>query len=115
MRLDTESAFLTLKDSVAQLGASVKAVESAQISMEATQKGYEVGTRSIIDLLDSVQNLASARRNYTLTLYTQVLARAELKASAGVITVKDVEAVNTLLLPVPPSEMREDLKKREGK
>jgi outer membrane protein len=112
VRLDTESAFLNLKDSVAQLHAAEKAVESSKVSMEATRKGYEVGTRSIIDLLNSVQDDAAARRNYFLSLYTQVLARVQLKGAAGVVTVKDVEAVNALLVPGSPhSEIPEVFRK----
>ena len=100
VNLDTESAFLTLQNSVAQLQATRQAMESAQIAMEATRKGYEIGDRSIIDLLTTIQNYDSAQRSYYLALYNQVVARVQLKAAAGVVSVKDLEAVNGLLKPV---------------
>jgi outer membrane protein len=99
VRFDTESSFLTLKDSVAQLRAAAQAEESARISIEATKKGYEVGTHSIIDLLDSVQNYTNMRRNNFIAVYNHVLARIKLKKAVGVVSIKDVEDVNALLRP----------------
>ena len=99
VRFDTESSFLTLKDSVAQLAAAAQAEESARISMEATKKGYEVGTHSIIDVLDSVQNYTNMRRNNFIAVYNHVLARIKLKKAVGVVSIKDVDDINALLRP----------------
>jgi outer membrane protein len=95
--LDTESAFLILENSVSQLRAARQAMESARVSMEATRTGYDIGDRSIIDLLTTIQSFDSAQRNYYLALYDQVVARVQLKAAAGVVSVKDIEALNELL------------------
>ncbi len=97
IKLDTQTAFLDLQDSVAQFQAAQQSVTSAQVSMEGTRKGYEIGSRSIIDLLTATTNSASAQRNYYLALYTQLVARAQLKAAAGVLTPLDIEAINNLL------------------
>ncbi|MDA8163279.1 MAG: TolC family outer membrane protein [Desulfobacteraceae bacterium] len=101
IRFETESSFLTLKDSVAQLDAATEAEESARVSMEAMKKGYEVGTHSITDLLDSIQNYTNMRRNKLIALYNHVLARIRLKKAVGVVNIKDVEDVNTLLTVRP--------------
>ncbi|MEJ2696502.1 MAG: TolC family outer membrane protein [Candidatus Sulfobium sp.] len=106
IRFDTERSFLTLKDSVAQLRAATQAAESARISMEATMKGYEVGTRSITDLLDSVQNYTKMRRNKIIALYNHILARIMLKKAVGVLNIKDVEDVNSLLTVRPNGARR---------
>lgn len=100
IRLDTESAFLNLKDSVSQLRAETRALESAKISMEATHRGYELGTVSIVDYLDSIQNHANAQRNYFISRYNHVLNRVRLKTAAGVLGVKDIEAINSMLTPL---------------
>ena len=97
VNLDTESAFLTLQDSVAKLQAARQALESFRVSMQATRKGYDIGDRSIIDLLISIQDYNGAQRNYYLALYTQVVARVQLKAAAGVVSIKDLESINALL------------------
>lgn len=99
VRLDVETNFLLLTDSVAQLNASTQAVDSAGVSMDATRKAYEVGTRSFIDLFDSIQNLTNARRNYYLALYKHVLSRIQLKTVAGLVNIQDIEDINRLLKP----------------
>ncbi len=97
IRLDTQTAFLDLQNSVAQFQATQQAVTSAQVSLAGTRKGYEIGSRSIIDLLTATTNYAAAQRNYYLALYTQLVARTQLKAAAGVLTPLDIEVINNLL------------------
>ena len=97
IKLDTQTAFLDLQNSVAQFQATQQSVTSAQVSLEGTRKGYEIGSRSIIDLLTATTNYAAAQRNYYLALYTQLVARTQLQAAAGVLTPLDIEAINNLL------------------
>jgi outer membrane protein len=97
IKLDTQTAFLDLQNSVAQFQATQQSVTSAKVSLDGTRKGYEIGSRSIIDLLSATTNYAAAQRNYYLALYTQLVARTQLKAAAGVLTPLDIEAINTLL------------------
>ncbi len=95
--LATQIAFVNLQNSVAQFQARQQSVNSARVSLEGTRTGYEIGSRSIIDLLTATTNYAVAQRNYYLALYTQLVARAQLKAAAGVLTPQDIEALNALL------------------
>ncbi len=97
VKLDTEEAFLNLESSVPQLQSSVTAVASAKTSLEGTRKGYEIGTRSIVDLLTVITDYASARRDYYTALYGHLLDRVQLKGAAGVLTLEDVRALNELL------------------
>ncbi|WP_158007110.1 TolC family protein, partial [Acidithiobacillus caldus] len=62
-----------------------------------TRKGYEVGTRSIIDLLQTATDYIRAEQDYNVALYNQVLARVQLKAAAGQLDLQDLQAVNGLL------------------
>ena len=101
IKLDTQTAFLELQDSVAQFQARQQSVTSAKVSLDGTRKGYEIGSRSIIDLLTATTSYATAQRNYYLALYTQLVARTQLKAAAGVLTPLDIEAVNVLLNSSP--------------
>lgn len=100
IRLDTQIAFLQLQNSMDQFHAAKQAVRSAQTSLDATRSGFEIGSRSIIDLLTATTQLASAQRNYYLALYTQLVARVQLKAAAGVLSAQDIQAINTLLSAV---------------
>ena len=99
--LDTQIAFHNLQDSVAQFQAAQQAVASAKVSLDATRKGYEIGSRSIIDLLTATTNYATAQQNYYLALYAQLVDRTQLKAAAGILTPKDIRAVNDLLQKGP--------------
>lgn len=99
VRLETETAFFNLQDSVANLNAASQALTSARISLDATREGYQVGVRSIIDLLTVIQDFTTVQRNYFAALYDHVTARFRLKAAAGVLAVEDLEAINSLLLP----------------
>lgn len=99
IRLDTQRSFLNLRNSVAQLTAAQRALASSTTALNATQKGYEIGSRSVVDVLDSEQRHSGAETEYTATLYNQILARLQLKASAGVLSEKDIEAINQLLTP----------------
>ncbi len=101
VRLETQRAFLNLENSVAQLTAARRALESAQTALKATQKGYEIGSRSVVDVLDSARRQAAAESDYYLALYSQVLCRMQLKASAGVLSENDVHAINQLLTVKP--------------
>jgi outer membrane protein len=95
--LDTQTAFHDLEDSVGQFQAAQQSVTSAKVSLEGTRKGYEIGSRSIIDLLTATTNYAAAQRNYYLALYTQLVARTQLKGAAGILTPLDIQAINDLL------------------
>jgi len=97
--LDTENAFLILQNSVEELVAARQALESSRVSLEATRKGYEIGSRSVVDLLKVAHDYETAQRNCSYALYNQVLARVQLKAAAGVLGEGDVQAVNALLKP----------------
>ena len=95
--LATQTAFLNLQNSVAQFQARQQSVASARVALDGTRTGYEIGTRSIVDLLTAATNFAVAQRDYYLALYTQLVARAQLKAAAGVLASQDIEALNALL------------------
>jgi outer membrane protein len=95
--LDTENAFVALQNSVPELLAAQQAVASNLTSLDATRKGYEIGSRSVVDLLKVANDYEAAQRNYYLALYSQVVARIRLKAAVGVLSEEDVKAVNALL------------------
>jgi outer membrane protein len=86
-----------LQNSVAELVAANQAVASNRTSLEGTRKGYEIGSRSVVDLLKVINDYQVAERNYSLALYHQVTARVRLKAAAGVLGEEDVKALNSLL------------------
>ncbi|WP_306581633.1 TolC family outer membrane protein [Dokdonella sp.] len=77
--------------------ATRAAVVSAQSSVEATRAGYEVGTRTIVDVLISQQTLLQAQSQYSAARHAFVMNGLLLKQAAGVVELKDLEAINALL------------------
>ncbi len=97
--VNVETAFLNLESSAALLSASVQSLASAKTALAAIRKGYRVGTRSIIDLLSSVQDYETAEDNYSRAVYSHLTARAGLKAAAGIISEADVRVLNEETIP----------------
>lgn len=93
----TRNDFRSVIAGASEVQATKAAVVSAQSSVEATQAGYEVGTRTIVDVLISQQTLLQAQSSYSAARHTFVLNGLLLKQAAGVIEVKDLEAINALL------------------
>jgi outer membrane protein len=94
---NTRSAFNAIEAGISEVEAQKQAVISAQKALEATQAGFEVGTRTIVDVLISQQNLFQAQSNYSQARHAFVINQLTLKDAAGTLDVKDLEAANALL------------------
>ncbi|MFL0810866.1 MAG: TolC family outer membrane protein [Agarilytica sp.] len=84
------SLHLTVLTDVATVKARKQATISSQSALDATQAGYEVGTRDLVDVLIAQRGLFSAQSNYSDALYTYVLNTLKLKEVAGLLSEKDV-------------------------
>ena len=93
----TRNDYRSVIAGASEVEATRAAVVSAQSSVEATKAGYEVGTRTIVDVLISQQTLLQAQSSYSAARHTFVLNGLLLKQAAGVIEVKDLDAINSLL------------------
>jgi outer membrane protein len=83
----------------ARVKARKQAITSANSALEATQAGYEVGTRNIVDVLVAQRTLYQARRNYANARYDYILSMMSLKEVAGQLAPDDVFALNAWLDP----------------
>ena len=83
---------------IASVNANKQAVVSNQTSLEATQVGLKVGTRTEIDVLNSQQLLAAAQRAYYQSRYDYLRAVLSLKQQAGRLTESDLARVDELLV-----------------
>jgi outer membrane protein len=93
----TRNAYRAVIAGISEVEATKQAVISAQSSLDATQAGFEVGTRTIVDVLLSQQTLFQAQSAYSQARHQFVLSGLQLKQAAGVVEIKDIEAVNALL------------------
>jgi outer membrane protein len=84
---------------ISKVKALKQAVLSGEKALEASQAGFEVGTRTIVDVLDSQRDLLSSRRDHARSRYDYLLDTLRLKQAAGIVDESDVEDINTLLEP----------------
>jgi outer membrane protein len=93
------SAYLSLEADIAQVKARKQAVISTQTSLEATQAGYDAGTRTSVDVLLSQRLLYSSQRDYSIARHAYITNSLELKRVAGILTISDVDEINKWLAP----------------
>ncbi|HEX7046629.1 MAG TPA: TolC family outer membrane protein [Gammaproteobacteria bacterium] len=91
----TRDSYLSVISDIARVQALKQAYESAQTALKATQAGYEVGTRTAVDVLDARRNELQALINYQGARYDYVLDTLRLKQAAGTLTAEDVAKVST--------------------
>ncbi|TPH18567.1 outer membrane channel protein TolC [Litorilituus lipolyticus] len=94
----TRNAYNTVIAGISAIKALEQSVLSAQKALEATEAGFEVGTRTIVDVLDSTRNLYNAKRNLSSTRYGYIQNVLLLKRAAGTITEEDINAINSGLM-----------------
>lgn len=93
----TRNAYRSVVAGISSVEARKQALVSARSALEATQAGFEVGTRTIVDVLLSQQQLFNQEREYARARHDFILSQLRLKQSAGTIDVADLQAVNALL------------------
>lgn len=91
------SSFNDINANIATIRALEQAVISAESALNATEAGFEVGTRTIVDVLQSTRNLFEARRNLSGARYNYVIAILALKQAAGNLSEQDLQGINQAL------------------
>ena len=94
---EVRSQFSNVLTLVANVNAQKQAVVSATSALEATQVGYKVGTRNVVDLLQAEKNLYSAEKNLANAKYDYILSNLKLSLASGTITPADIVKINNLL------------------
>lgn len=93
----TRESYNGVISGISRVQALMQAVISNEKALESTQAGYEVGTRTTVDVLNARRNLFSARRDYARSRYDYILNTLRLKQAAGIVTVEDLQQINTWL------------------
>ncbi len=94
-----KTAYLTVLSDIAQVEAYKQAVIAAEASVQAMKAGYEVGTHTIVDLLQQQQQLFQAQQQYAKAKYAYINDLLGLKNTAGALVYKDIDAINKWLTP----------------
>lgn len=94
---ETSSAYLTVLADISRVQALKQAVVSSESAFKTIEAGYDVGTRTTVDVLNARRELYRAQRDYARARYDYVIATLQLKQASGMLSVKDVEQINALL------------------
>ncbi len=97
VRQQTSDSYRGVQTSISQITAYRQAVESARTSLVATEAGYGVGTRTIVDVLNAELRVFSAMADYLDARYGYITNLLQLKADTGQLTVTDLAAINRQL------------------
>ena len=103
----TRDAYLGVIAERARVQALKQAVQSNQTALEATEAGFEVGTRTTVDVLDARRRLFEAQRDYSRSRYDYLINVVRLKSASGVLLPADLTAINGFLTtPAPLPALR---------
>lgn len=94
---DTLNYYRSVGAGILQVQAAKASVDSGQKALEATRAGFDVGTQTMLNVLNSIQTLTQAESSYSQARHTFILNKLQLKQSSGTIDLKDLESVNALL------------------
>ncbi|MCP4388347.1 MAG: TolC family outer membrane protein [Gammaproteobacteria bacterium] len=94
----SRTAYLDVVSGISQVKALKQALDSSNIALEATQAGFEVGTRTSVDVLVSLRETYRAQRDYASSRYNYLLDNLRLKQAAGILQEDDLFAINRSLI-----------------
>ncbi len=75
---------------IGSIKAYQQSVISAKAALDASEAGYEVGTRTIVDVLDATQTLYDARSNLSEARYDYIMSVLELRQAVGTLSEQDI-------------------------
>jgi outer membrane protein len=90
-------SYLSVTAGISAIEADRKAIKSARSSYEGLEAGYEVGTQTLVDVLNQQQKLLQAELQYATDRYAYVNNLLALKQAAGTLSPQDLVALNTWL------------------
>ncbi|MED5240046.1 MAG: TolC family outer membrane protein [Pseudomonadota bacterium] len=93
----TRNAYRTVEADALRIKAREQAIRSTRSALDATQSGYEVGTRNVVDVLNAQRALFAAERDYANARYDYIVDSLTLKSSTGDLHQGDLASVNQWL------------------
>lgn len=97
--LATRNAWRGIRTDIAQVNALSESLESTRVAVEAEEAGFEVGTRTIVDVLNAQREHYLARLNYARARSLYVVDQLRLKRATGILSHDDIVEVNRALKP----------------
>jgi len=86
--------FLTIVSGVSQIKALKQASNSSQTAFEATNAGFEVGTRTSVEVLTAINGIYRSKRDESRARYDYLLNLLKLKQAVGQLSLHDINLTN---------------------
>jgi len=99
---DARDSYLGVLSEISRVKALRRAVESNATALRATESGYEAGTRTAVDVLQSRRLWVQAQTDYSRSRYDYILNELKLQLAAGTLSQQSLEKINSLLTDTPP-------------
>lgn len=90
-------AYLGVISEISRVKALKQALESSRTALQATEAGFEVGTRTTVDVLDARRRLFEAQTNYSRSRYDYILNVLQLQLATGALNQEDLAEINAFL------------------
>ncbi|GGO79414.1 channel protein TolC [Marinobacterium nitratireducens] len=94
----TRSLLRNLRTNVQSVKARAQSIRSGETALEATQEGFNVGTRNVVDVLNAERNLYAAQRDYANARLDYIANLFSLKQQLGTLNPGDVATLDKWLL-----------------
>jgi outer membrane protein len=101
---DARDSYLGVLSEISRVKALRRAVESNATSLRATESGYEAGTRTAVDVLQSRQLWVQAQTDYSRSRYDYMMNVLKLQQAAGTLSQQSLEKINSLLTDAPATQ-----------
>lgn len=98
IRVQVSNLYREVRTSVQNVSAQQQVVRSRESALQATEVGYEVGTRNIVEVLNAQQALFSARQAYANARFDYLLNNLRLKQAAGQLRQADLDNIDRFLV-----------------
>ncbi|AOM42266.1 outer membrane channel protein TolC [Xenorhabdus hominickii] len=82
---------------ISSVEANKQAVLSAQSSLDSMEAGYQVGTRTIVDVLDATTTLYNAKQKLSEARYDYLVSQLKIQQARGTLNENDLAALNKML------------------
>ncbi|HEY4369891.1 MAG TPA: TolC family outer membrane protein [Steroidobacteraceae bacterium] len=93
----TRDSYLGVLSEISRVQALKQALASSQTALQATEAGFEVGTRTTVDVLDARRRLFDAQTTYSRSRYDYMLNVLQLQLATGTLNKADLEELNSWL------------------
>jgi len=100
---DARDSYLGVLSEISRVKALRRALESNATALQATESGYEAGTRTAVDVLESRRQWIQAQTDYSRSRYDYMINMLKLEQAAGILSEESLVRMNLLFKDAPPT------------